>query len=50
VSRCRNQGGAPGFPEAQIEHLDELIIPLVTARASGLPELMLAVPPPWFCA
>jgi hypothetical protein len=50
VSRCRNWGGAPGFPEAQIEHLDELIVPLVTARASGLPKLMLAVPPSWFCA
>ena len=49
VSRCGNWGGAPGFPEAQIEHLDELIVPLVIARACGLPKLMLAMPP-WFCA
>ena len=30
-------GGAPRFPEAQIEHLGELIIPLVTARAPACP-------------
>jgi hypothetical protein len=43
-------GGAPGFPEAQIDHLDELIVPLVTTRAPGLSNLMLVVPPPWSCA
>jgi hypothetical protein len=38
------------FLEAQIEHLDELIVPLVTAHAPGLSKLMLVVPPPWSCA
>src|SRR5690348_1122328 len=32
VSCCGNWGGVPGFPEAQIEHLGELIVQLVTAR------------------
>ena len=45
----RNCGGASGFLEAQIDHLDELIVPLVTTRP-GLSNLMLAVPPPWSCA
>ena len=47
---CRNCGGAPGFLEAQIDHLDELIVPLVTTRAPGLSNLMFAGPPPWSCA
>jgi len=50
VSCCRNWGGVPGFLEAQIDHLDELIVPLVTTRAPGLSNLMLVVPPPWSCA
>jgi hypothetical protein len=50
VSHWGNWGGAPGFAEVQIGHLDELIISLVTARATGLPKLMRAVPPPWLCA
>jgi hypothetical protein len=50
VSCCRNWGGVPGFLEAQIEYLGELIVPLVTTRAPGLSDLMLAVPPPWSCA
>ena len=43
-------GRRAGFPEAQIDHLDELIVPLVTTRAPGLSNLMLVVPPPWSCA
>ena len=46
----REPGRRAGFPEAQVEHLDELIVPLVTARTPGLSKLMLAVPPPWSCA
>jgi hypothetical protein len=45
-----NGGGAPGFVQAQIERLDELIVPLVITRAVGLSRLMLAVSPPWSCA
>jgi transposase len=36
ASRCGNQAGAWSSPGAQIERLDELIVPLVTARAPGL--------------
>ena len=32
----RELGGAPQFPDGQLDRLDELIIPLVTARAPGL--------------
>jgi transposase len=35
----REPGRRARFPDAQIEHLDELIVPLVTARAPGLPGL-----------
>jgi hypothetical protein len=49
VSCCRNWGGAPGFLEAQIDHLDELIVPLVTTRP-GLVHPRLVMPPPWSCA
>jgi len=45
----REPGRRAGFAEARIEHLGELIVPLVTARP-GLSRLMLAVPPPWSCA
>src|SRR6202162_772393 len=36
ASRCGNWGGALSSPAAQLGRLDELIIPLVTARAPGL--------------
>jgi hypothetical protein len=49
VSCCRNRGGAPGFLEAQIDHLDELIVPLVTTRP-GPVHPVLVMPPPWSCA
>ncbi len=32
----RELGRRARFPDAKIEHLDELIVPLVTARAPGL--------------
>ena len=36
ASRCGNWGGAREFLDGQLERLDELIVPLVTARAPGL--------------
>jgi transposase len=36
ASRCGSWAGARSSPGGQIERLDELIIPLVTARAPGL--------------
>ena len=50
VSWRGNWGGVPVFLEAQIGHLGELIVPLVTARGPGLSIFMLVVPPPWSCA
>ncbi len=46
----REPGRRAGFPEAQFDHLGELIVPLVTTRAPGLSNLVLAMPPPWSCA
>ena len=36
ASRCASWAGAPEFLDGQLERLDELIVPLVTARAPGL--------------
>ncbi|HEX4657386.1 MAG TPA: hypothetical protein VH307_08380, partial [Streptosporangiaceae bacterium] len=36
MSRCANWDGRAQFLDAQLERLDELIVPLVTARAPGL--------------
>jgi transposase len=36
ASRCGSWGGARSSPGSQIGRLDELIVPLVTARAPGL--------------
>ena len=36
ASRCASWDGAPSSSAAQLDRLDELIVPLVTARAPGL--------------